>query len=167
MLFSGSLYSTYKDPNFQDNQGILDDDNNLPKTTRKLEVVEDPEMKARVVAIFDHFSQTFLNKISKNIYQLLKMIPSDRTFTQSPIFDHEGYIPCTDKYHSIDLSSATDRFPLRLQEDILNILYNSEYIGSSWGQVMVGEHFTVPSTYTGPLSFIKYAVGQPMGARSS
>lgn len=147
------------------NIGVIEEDY-LPQTSRKLEVVEDPEMKARVVAIFDHFSQTILDKISKDIYDILRNIPSDRTFTQSPYFDHEGYENNSDRYHSIDLSSATDRFPIDLQTQILDIIYDDKNIGYHWAKVMTGEVFRTPSNYYKGW-FIRYVVGQPMGARSS
>jgi hypothetical protein len=89
---------------------------------RKLALVEDPELKARIVAIFDHFSQNILNLLSKQVFDILKSLPCDRTFTQSPFFNHEGYEVNDDKYHSLDLTAATDRFPLSLQLQILKSL---------------------------------------------
>lgn len=51
---------------------------------RRLAVVEDPELKLRIVAKFDHFSQQILSKLSDSLFRMLRMIPSDRTFTQDP-----------------------------------------------------------------------------------
>jgi len=90
--------------------------------TRKLAIVEDPELKARVIAIYDHYSQAVLEKLSDQVFPILRGIPSDRTYTQSPLFTHTGYVKTDDMYHSFDLTSATDRFPIDLQKQILKML---------------------------------------------
>lgn len=107
-------------------------------------MVEDPELKARVVAIFDHFSQNILNVLSKQLFNILKVIPSDRTFSQSPFFDHDGYTDSDSKYHSLDLTAATDRFPLPLQLQVLRHIGLTERESSAWAKVMVAEPFIVP-----------------------
>jgi hypothetical protein len=88
---------------------------------RKLALVEDPELKARIVAIFDHYSQNILNLLSVQVFDILRKLPCDRTFTQSPLFNHKGYVKCNDDFHSLDLTSATDRFPLTFQKQILEL----------------------------------------------
>lgn len=65
---------------------------------RKLAIVEDPELKARVIGMFDHFSQAVLNLISIQVFNRLKLIPSDRTFTQDPYFNHFGFVQNDSKY---------------------------------------------------------------------
>lgn len=65
---------------------------------RKLALVEDPELKARIVAIFDHYSQNVLNMLSKQVFDILRLIPSDRTFSQEPRFNHPGFIENSDSY---------------------------------------------------------------------
>lgn len=79
------------------------------------------------------------------MYNMLKKIPSDRTFTQSPFFDHEGYkTDENSKYYSLDLSSATDRFPISLQLDILHHFGLSRLECSAWSKVMIEEAFKAP-----------------------
>jgi hypothetical protein len=134
---------------------------------RKLGLVEDPELKARVIAIFDYYSQNILNSISKQVFELLKSIPSDRTFSQDPYFNHYGFRENEDHYWSIDLSSATDRFPLALQVQLLKRLGLKEIEAKSWSDVMVGSPFMIPSSWKLPLKEVYYRAGQPMGARSS
>jgi hypothetical protein len=88
-------------------------------------VIKDPECKMRVIAIFDWVSQFLLNGIAKQIYDCLKGQKPDRTFTQNPHFTHIQ--PSTKQgFYSIDLTAATDRFPIELQKQVLSLLYGRE-----------------------------------------
>lgn len=82
------------------------------------------------------------------------------TFTQGSFKDHVrqwGRV----KLFSIDLSSATDRFPIDLIADVLRGSLPADYV-ESWREVMVGYPFKSPSG-----SDVQYSVGNPMGAYSS
>jgi len=114
----------------------------------------------RVIAIFDWVSQFFLNCISEEIYSMLRKIRSDRTFSQDPQFSHIQ-ASRKQKFHSLDLTAATDRFPLAVQKQVMTLLYGKT-VSDSWGITMVGQEF-----YTPEGNKIRYSVGQPMGARSS
>lgn len=50
----------------------------------KLSLIADPELKVRVIAIFDYFSQVFLKKIHSGLMSHLRSLKQDRTFTQEP-----------------------------------------------------------------------------------
>lgn len=71
----------------------------------------------------DYFSQVFLRKFHQDILYILKTLPQDRTFTQSPrnLWNDNNH-----NFHSLDLTAATDRFPLSLQVKIIRILYDCE-----------------------------------------
>jgi len=60
-------------------------------------------------------------------------------------------------FYSLDLSAATDRLPVHLQEDILEVLGLN---GRVWKQILDRPYYYDGIPY-------KYAVGQPMGAYSS
>lgn len=126
--------------------------------SRRLSVVKDPELKMRVIGIFDYFSQTVLSDLHDKLFALLKTIPQDRTFTQCPKI---GKPAGRHHFWSIDLSSATDRFPISVQEQILALLTDKGY-AQTWRDFMIGDTFLGPND-----EHIKYAVGQPMGAKSS
>jgi len=66
------------------------------------------------------------------IFTVLKRIPQDRTFTQSEFMRtlHGGEI-----FYSIDLSAATDRFPITLIEAVLKGRFPTHYV-SSWRRIM-------------------------------
>jgi hypothetical protein len=134
------------------------------KSNGRLSIVKDPECKMRVIAIFDYFSQFTLKPIHKIFMNLLRKLPCDRTFTQDPFHKWEG----SDPFYSLDLSSATDRFPVHLQQKLLTYLVSNKYglitgykFAESWMKLLTRREFL----YDGNL--YKYSVGQPMGAYSS
>lgn len=144
--------------------------NEIPDTgtIRKLSVVNDPEAKARIIAILDFWSQEALHIIHKAEFKILKSIQMDRTFTQDPVISN---IMPGNKYHSIDLTAATDRFPLSLQEKLMAHLTDDDK-AKAWSHILVGNSFEVPwiqeMTPTGIRNkSVSYAAGQPMGAYSS
>jgi hypothetical protein len=53
----------------------------------KLSIVKDPELKMRVIAMVDYYSQFLLRPIHDNLMNLLKNFPCDRTFSQDPSHD--------------------------------------------------------------------------------
>ncbi|CAB42653.1 RNA-dependent RNA polymerase, putative [Ophiostoma mitovirus 5] len=124
----------------------------------KISIVKDPELKMRVIAMVDYHSQFVLKKIHNSLFNKLKLIKSDRTFTQDPIFTTPtmGH-----RFWSMDLSAATDRFPIDLQERLLSYLYGSE-ISSAWKQLLIDRTYKTPEG-----DELHYKVGQPMGAYSS
>jgi hypothetical protein len=124
---------------------------------RRLSIVQDPELKARIVGIVDWMTQVLLEPLSAQLFNLLRSIPQDRTFTQDP---HIGKVEGS-KFHSLDLSNATDRFPLSVQKQLLAEMLGPAY-AEAWGSMLTRLGFATPSGDT-----IFYKVGQPMGARSS
>jgi hypothetical protein len=78
-----------------------------PSFLRKLSVVNDPEGKARIICIFDYWSQLALKEVHNWAFSQLKKIPSDRTFDQNPF----SISSSNNIFYSVDLSAATDRFP--------------------------------------------------------
>lgn len=129
----------------------------LVKFLRRLSIVNDPEAKARIICIFDYFSQTALKGLHDWALIQLKKIPSDRTFTQDPR-NLKGSGP----YYSIDLTAATDRFPIVIQELLLENLTGTLY-ARSWTSILTKCQVYVPWTDT----TVTYNCGQPMGAYSS
>jgi hypothetical protein len=126
---------------------------------RRLSVIRDKEGKNREIAILDYYSQQALRPLHEYLFKLLSRIPQDRTFDHGKGLD--SFLPSEgSQYHSIDLSSATDRFPIQLQELLLTTLFGSRYSGH-WRNIMVG----FPFDYKG--ESYAYARGNPMGAYSS
>jgi hypothetical protein len=128
------------------------------KYLRKLSIIKDPEAKARIICVFDYWSQVVLKKVHFWAFDLLRLIPQDRTFDQDVFAIKQNIGP----YYSIDLSAATDRFPVKLQTMLLSALSDPS-TALSWERVLTKHDVYVPWTK----STVKYAVGQPMGAYSS
>jgi len=74
----------------------------------------------------------------------------------------------------MDLSAATDRFPLHLQKRLIHFIFKDDVDGSfaeSWGNLLTDRNFWVPQSKLDlgvpGSSTVRYSVGQPMGAYSS
>jgi hypothetical protein len=169
--YIGKLYSFMKHNLFRIPRGsaIFDIDKkieNYPQITGRIAVVKDPEYKMRLIAISDYFTQFILKPIHTQLLQLLKSLECDRTFTQDPFHKWVG----DGKFHSLDLSSATDRFPILLQEKLFQYLYVPtkvhKLIGSYWF-AKAWKDLISQRDYLCDGKLIRYSVGQPMGSYSS
>jgi hypothetical protein len=126
---------------------------------RRLSLIPSPEGKNRVIAILDYWSQTALKPLHESIFDLLRCIKGDCTFDQG---GHRKSLSRTGPFHSLDLSSATDRFPIALQTKVLEVLIGEER-AKAWEDILIGYEF-IPNWDPTP---VKYGAGQPMGAYSS
>jgi hypothetical protein len=128
--------------------------------------INDPEAKVRIVGCYDYISQLALTPYSEWAFESLRNnFPCDRTFTQNPVITDKKESEC---YHSLDLSAATDRFPITLQVQMLAEIAGPAFAGA-WKNLMVAESFTYQHHTSKGLILenVSYKVGQPMGARSS
>jgi hypothetical protein len=127
---------------------------------RKLVGIPDKEGKTRVIAILDYWSQEALRPLHAHLFKILRRIPQDMTFTQGSFLDKVrswGEV----KLHSVDLTNATDRFPIDRIRDVLEGGFGKEF-SDAWKTVMVGLPFSTPDKGS-----VYYSVGNPMGAQSS
>jgi hypothetical protein len=128
----------------------------------KLATKEEAAGKVRVFAIADSITQALLAPLHRYIFGLLKQLPMDGTFNQvAPLnrlidLRKEGVLG-SHLFWSYDLSAATDRLPIDLQAQVLNLLFGSTSFGQAWRDLLVKR----------PWSGHFYQVGQPMGALSS
>nr|QIR30233.1 RNA-dependent RNA polymerase [Plasmopara viticola lesion associated mitovirus 10] len=125
----------------------------------KLSIVKDPELKMRVIAMVDYYSQWLLKPIHLDILNKLRNFKCDRTFTQDPF--HNWGKTMGNNFWSLDLSAATDRFPISLQEKLMGHIYDPQ-LASAWRKILVERDYMTPEG-----NQLRYAVGQPMGAYSS
>lgn len=145
------------------------DGNKLPKrrieplrSLGKLGTKQEPAGKIRVFAMVDAWTQWTLNPLHKLIFTILRGIPMDGTFDQMrPL----KYVKPISGLWSLDLSAATDRLPLSIQKELIAHLLNHEFAGH-WARLLTYRDYVlrVSDNFT---MFIRYAVGQPMGALSS
>lgn len=131
------------------------------KYSGKLAIIKDPELKMRVIAMVDYLSQFTLKPIHDGILYLLKnKLPQDRTYTQDPF---NNWSDNGELFHSLDLSAATDRFPVILQKKLLLYIYKDSYFVNNWMNLLTKREF-----FSSDLkNTISYSVGQPMGSYSS
>jgi hypothetical protein len=94
----------------------------------KLSKIYDPECKVRVIAIVDYYTQLFLKPINDKLFYLIKRFPTDRTFTQNP---YHSWSDNEHSFWSLDLSSATDRFPIVLQRRLLGAIFRDAKFAQS------------------------------------
>jgi len=131
---------------------------------RRLSLVRDPEAKLRPIAILDYWSQTALKPLHDEIFKKLKRIITDCTFEQV------AKLPDRGPYYSLDLTAATDRFPVQFQIRVLSLLMGKER-AEAWGRILTQYEFGFPMGSNPSnekfFEFVKYGRGQPMGAYSS
>ncbi|BAV56289.1 RNA-dependent RNA polymerase [Fusarium poae mitovirus 1] len=125
----------------------------------KLSVVKDPEGKFRIIAIVDYYTQLFLKKLHLEQFRLIKNLDCDKTFTQDPT--HHWDYSNKESFWSLDLSSATDRFPRILQFRLIGEMYNYDF-AKVWNEHLGSLEFSTPDGEK-----IQYNAGQPMGTYSS
>jgi hypothetical protein len=126
----------------------------------KLSIVKDPELKMRVIAMVDYYSQFLLRPIHNDLLRLLKKLKCDRTYTQDP--RHTWGKTMGNSFWSLDLSAATDRFPIKLQEKLIGVIYKNTEFASAWNKILTQRNYMTPEG-----NQLRYSVGQPMGAYSS
>jgi hypothetical protein len=140
----------------------------------RLAFLEEPG-KWRVVALLDYYTQILLYPIHSEIFnKILKKIPQDGTFNQhAPITLLSDYMKKKGitRVYSFDLSAATDRLPISIQELALSYIIGKP-LALLWRRLLTERLYTCPRKVDGvktgaPKGGVKYAVGQPMGAYSS
>lgn len=139
---------------------------------RRLSPIQDKEGKTRIIAIGDYFSQAVLRPIHTQLIGILSRIPQDMTLNQH---GHGLSFGSPEQhYHSLDLSNATDRFPVEPQRELLEVLSGDPEGSYLWRDLMIGYPFTLENkeiTKDNSIAFtdeeIMYKAGQPMGLYSS
>jgi len=122
--------------------------------------------KIRVFAMVDAWTQWLLNPIHKTLFRALSNLSTDGTFDQlrplKVLVDYKYK-----KYFSYDLTAATDRLPVVLQEYLLQPLLGYA-LARGWKELLVDRFYWFKGSPTkGKSLLLRYKVGQPMGALSS
>nr|UJQ92461.1 MAG: putative RNA-dependent RNA polymerase [Mitoviridae sp.] len=137
----------------------------------KLGLKEEAAGKVRVFAMVDPWTQWVLRPLHEFVQQdILNKIPQDGTTDQmKPAKALLNNKHLTGLW-SLDLSSATDRLPLDLQLTLHANLFGLEF-AQNWASLLVSRCYKLTlmnkNTDTPVNYYLKYAVGQPMGAYSS
>jgi hypothetical protein len=87
---------------------------------RRLHFLQDKEGKTRTIAILDYWSQTVLKPYHDGVMKILRKLPGDFTYQG----DFRSWLEQgTGTYYSMDLTAATDRFPLEFQKKLLEVMW--------------------------------------------
>nr|QDW65425.1 putative RNA-dependent RNA polymerase [Rhizoctonia solani mitovirus 37] len=120
--------------------------------------------KVRVFAMVDAWTQWVLEPLHLYMFDILSHISMDGTFDQmKPV---RAKAPTATAAYSLDLTAATDRIPMELQERLVAHLVNPEF-AANWKTLLVGRKYVAFSPKRGVSAELTYGVGQPMGALSS
>jgi hypothetical protein len=148
----------------------------VPWGLGKLGFVPEPAGKIRVVAMVDSLTQMLLRPLHDAVFGLLKRIPQDGTFDQErPIRNLAKAMASvgTKSAWSYDLSAATDRFPVSLQQALLGLFIGPK-VALQWRKLLTSREFIVPRRISdkqhvprGTPRLVSYRAGQPMGAYTS
>lgn len=135
-------------------------EDNVSLPVGKLAIINDPELKFRIIAMVDYLSQFVLKPIHTGLLSCLKKLSQDRTYTQDPFNEWSLNGDC---FYSLDLSAATDRFPVVLQKKLLGYLYQDFKFANNWSNLLTKRGFWSKQLQR----VLYYSVGQPMGCYSS
>jgi len=117
--------------------------------------------KTRNIAVVDYWTQEALKPIHDKVFGILKSIPEDGTFDQDRAFSLiKDKCELDNCAYSFDLSSATDRFPLKLQRMVVTNLFGLE-IADLWSKILAERTFSFRGKN------IRWELGQPLGSLSS
>lgn len=135
----------------------------------RLHGIDEPAGKVRIIALVDIWTQSIFSPLHELLFTFLKTLPNDGTFDQDKAFFRAQAKASVSKVvYSVDLSSATDRLPIKIQVEILNSLFPRTHIGTIWGKILSRSFIVRDSIHdikAGTL--VSYGCGQPMGCLSS
>jgi hypothetical protein len=155
---------------------IFDIPHNMEKVhIGQLAAKQEPAGKVRLFAMVDAITQWTLKPLHNFLFSVLRSWKDiDGTFNQTGPLSR---VPFGKRpIYSFDLSAATDRLPVGLQESLIRAFSSLEF-ARSWKTCLVNRSWKTPDQsqlddlniiYPKPYpGFVKYAIGQPMGAYSS
>jgi hypothetical protein len=117
--------------------------------------------KDRVFAMVDYWSQIILHPLHIGLNKILRRNPHDCTFNQSLGVEDIKRWTREGQAISVDLTSASDRFPMVLQKKIMEKITGDEEFVADWATLMVDRDFKYRK------KSYRWKVGQPLGAHSS
>jgi hypothetical protein len=143
----------------------LKDNNRYPYRSEELveggeiHFLQEPGGKLRSVASPYRLFQEALRPLGQRVYEIVRQLPWDCTFNQERAIPHvQSHLMRGGKCFSIDLSSATDLFPLSLQIETLKSVLQVE----DWDYIKLFEEIS-RSKWRSPIGPIRWTKGQPLG----
>lgn len=134
----------------------------------RIGLIQEAGYKLRAVANPGRVFQRVMEPFGKVLYSVLRSLPWDCTFEQSKAdIAISERLRSGKKVHSVDLSGATDYFPLEIQENVLRRIffdfpqYVDLFIEISRSEWSVPKDF--PSELISQHHTLKWTRGQPLG----
>lgn len=127
----------------------------------KIGFIQEPGMKLRAVANPGRIYQCALRPLGDSLFRIAEGLPWDCTFDQKKAIPHiQQHLSNKGVCHSVDLTGATDYFPLSLQMDLLKSLYKEDRLGyvDLFYMISRGEWL-----YSSTKPTIRWTKGQPLG----
>lgn len=125
----------------------------------EIHFLQEPGGKLRSIASPLRIHQEALRPLGLEIYRVIESLPWDCTFDQTRAIPHiQSCLSQRRKIHSIDLSSATDHFPLSLQMTALRALISKE----DWIHLDLFEKIS-RGKWKSPMGNLSWTKGQPLG----
>jgi hypothetical protein len=128
--------------------------------TGRISLIQEGGGKTRTIAIGDYWTQNVLQTIHDKLMSTLRRLRTDGTYDQGNQVERISTLSKGHKTFCFDLSNATDRFPLVLQEILLSFVFTNE-IAHYWSEVLRSRSFKYQNDE------VSWKVGQPLGLLSS
>jgi hypothetical protein len=121
--------------------------------------LQEPGGKLRSIASPFRIHQEVLRPLGLLLYDAVKSLPWDCTFDQTKALPHiQAHLSHGGQIHSVDLSSATDYFPLSLQLAVLRTIIDKK----DWDHIDLFEEIS-RGTWKSSIGEIAWTKGQPLG----
>jgi hypothetical protein len=108
--------------------------------TGKISVSAEPAGKSRMFAIANSWIQSVLKPFHDQLMLTLKLFKTDGTYDQIGQFNRLLKLSKGRMTYCFDLSKATDRYPIVLQQVVLEVIVN-ETFARAWVDLMTGLPF--------------------------
>jgi hypothetical protein len=121
--------------------------------------LQEPGGKLRSIASPFRIHQEALAPFGQELYRLIQQLPWDCTHNQYAAIPHiQSHLWQGGQVHSVDLSSATDHFPLSLQETALRAIFRKR----DWNHIDLFVEIS-RSWWKSPIGELQWTKGQPLG----
>lgn len=121
--------------------------------------LQEPGGKLRSIASPLRIHQEALRPFGQELYDLIRLLPWDCTFDQSKAIPHiQSHLWQGGEVYSVDLSQATDYFPLSIQITALRAIMRKD----SWDHIDLFEKIS-RGTWNSSIGTLSWTKGQPLG----
>lgn len=135
----------------------------VPPLTGRLCQTCSGDGKRRVFAVGNYINQRLLAPLHQWLASVLKRIPMDGTFNQTKPLDR--LTGSMGEISSVDLKSATDRWPLLLLFELIQALFGRSFASSAVNSTLAANIFDV--SFVRKRTALSFIAGQPLGYLAS